>query len=345
MMSRLQRRKGFTLVELLVVIAIIAVLIGLLLPAIQKVRAASARTQCLNNLKQIALAAFDYESVYHQFPPGVNVSPNAVNTNPQYVSAPPYAGPYTGVLVYLLPYIEQDNLYRQIPSSYFLPNTTQGAWAYNTPPFDFQLGMQYNASIFGSGYENGTGILPAAYSHVKSYECPAAFLYVPPTYGVIDGYFPMPGLPWGPIFFDYLPVPTNNPSLVMSLGQSSYIGCGGYLGSFPGYEGLKGIYCNNSTTRVTDITDGTSNTIAFGETLIGAPYFGLSWFGAGTMQSGFGLQYQGVYNFSSNHTGIVNFAWADGSVRPITLQADYYTFICASAMADGQVVNFSLLGE
>jgi len=97
------RRRGFTLVELLVVIAIIAVLIGLLLPAVQKVREAANRAQCLNNLKQIALAAHNYHDAYQKFPTGWH-QPDLVGTRPT-------GG--TNLWVQLLPYFEQDNLYRR----------------------------------------------------------------------------------------------------------------------------------------------------------------------------------------------------------------------------------------
>jgi prepilin-type N-terminal cleavage/methylation domain-containing protein len=96
-------RRGFTLLEVLVVIAIIAVLIGLLVPAVQKVRAAAARAQCLNNLHQIALAAHNYHGDYGRFPTGGHIS--------DLVGARPTGG--TTLWVELLPYFEQDNLYKK----------------------------------------------------------------------------------------------------------------------------------------------------------------------------------------------------------------------------------------
>ncbi len=101
-------RSGFTLVELLVVIAIIGILVGLLLPAVQAAREAARRMQCTNNLKQLGLAAHNFESAYKRFPPG-------------YLGSPATAGPnynsdrWVGNLTYLFPYMEQDAIYQPFP--------------------------------------------------------------------------------------------------------------------------------------------------------------------------------------------------------------------------------------
>jgi prepilin-type N-terminal cleavage/methylation domain-containing protein len=105
----MRRRHGFTLIELLVVIAIIAILIGLLLPAVQKVREAAARSQSSNNIKQLALALHNYAGAYNgSMPQLVDQAPNAPNT-----TTPSGNGAGLQSIWYnILPYIEQDNVYR-----------------------------------------------------------------------------------------------------------------------------------------------------------------------------------------------------------------------------------------
>jgi prepilin-type N-terminal cleavage/methylation domain-containing protein/prepilin-type processing-associated H-X9-DG protein len=107
-------RRGFTLIELLVVIAIIAVLIALLLPAVQSAREAARRAQCLNNLKQIGLAAANFESTYSSFPPGYGLFP----VNDITSCTGPFGGCRLSVLGQLLPFMEQSQIYSSFNISY-----------------------------------------------------------------------------------------------------------------------------------------------------------------------------------------------------------------------------------
>jgi prepilin-type N-terminal cleavage/methylation domain-containing protein/prepilin-type processing-associated H-X9-DG protein len=352
-MNQRLARRAFTLIELLVVIAIIGILIALLLPAVQKIREAAARMSCSNNLKQIGLAAMNYESSFQTLPPGFNISPNSVSTKNSYVGA----GPYIGVMTYLLPYMEQSPLYNLIPQDTFSFTTTQGAWAYSTPPFDYQSGVSP---------VNGTGVAPWANNRIKSYECPSDNLYGPVSSGLMDGFYYFNQTVNG-VVLNYIGADSiyDIPGFGHEVGRTNYIACNGGLGTDSGFIQYVGVYDTNSKTKITSISDGTSNTIGFGETLSGTVTgtrdFALLWPGSGTMPAAWGLPsdagtvfpgvnnnkpiYPDWYTYSSRHGPIVNFAFCDGSVRPIVKGCDYQSFLNAAGMQDGNVVNFSLLGQ
>ena len=120
-----RRMQGFTLVELLVVIAIIGILIGMLLPAVQQVREAARRTQCANNMKNIALAMHNYESAFSAFPSGC-IDPGNMKTEK-------HGGAHDGMFSWaavILPYIEQTALHDQIDFDFaaWAPDCGLGSW-------------------------------------------------------------------------------------------------------------------------------------------------------------------------------------------------------------------------
>jgi prepilin-type N-terminal cleavage/methylation domain-containing protein/prepilin-type processing-associated H-X9-DG protein len=307
MTSRFRDRRGFTLIELLVVIAIIAILIGLLLPAVQKVREAAARMQCSNNLKQLSLAAHNYESAYGFLPPGFN------------------SASYISCNAYLLPYIEQENIYRLIePTKLTLPSTG-GVWW-------------------------GGGSWAAANNRVKTFVCPSDNVdSVTPTAGVWAYLFTSGTTLFGGYFGGANP----------TIGRTNYVASAGSFGDTTNtfWRQWRGPYFSNSKTTLVAITDGTSNTVGFGEYLGGADPgardFVGSWMGTGAHVHAWSLTVPAAWwTYSSKHTGMVQFGFCDGSVRSlrkIGSATDWYSnrwyqHMYAVGMSDGAVINWDQIG-
>jgi prepilin-type N-terminal cleavage/methylation domain-containing protein/prepilin-type processing-associated H-X9-DG protein len=224
----LRRSHGFTLIELLVVIAIIAILIGLLLPAVQKVREASNRTRCANNLKQLALAAHGYHDAQQQFPPScVN------NTTSNLFGCVAISMPAISGLYYLLPYIEQANLYNKFDYVNGTQNANQVAFPYYT----------------GVNLANGQ----AGATDVPIFLCPSDNNSLIQITGACLVY----SINWQ----------------TMSTGGTNYVFASGTASSFVYYPPATfnpdwgGVFQENGKLSIKDVTDGTSNTLAFGEVL------------------------------------------------------------------------------
>jgi prepilin-type N-terminal cleavage/methylation domain-containing protein len=372
-MTRARPPRGFTLIELLVVIAIIAILIGLLLPAVQKVREAAARTQCSNNLKQLALAAHNYHSSNGILPPGTVGPPNPTTTTggarPDGSTDPAGHGSLVGLLVYLLPYIEQENVYQQITPSYTYPRGRMD------DPNNLDPGMP---RWFENPYPP-TAIYRAGQAKIKTFRCPAdpndqpdnnAYGRGQPGGFVIGGMLvrnlaaqgttPATTVTSGFYYEDYQDV-----EALMPLGVSNYVGCAGLgRGDNPNWSKYEGIFVNRAPKRLEGIGDGTSNTIlltevsgrAHSSTTYANRYnvFAHSWVGSGAISPGYGTRIGReayVYQMSSYHTGIVQVAMGDGSVRSISgnipsnpTDATWLVLQALGGANDGDPINAGGLG-
>jgi prepilin-type N-terminal cleavage/methylation domain-containing protein/prepilin-type processing-associated H-X9-DG protein len=157
---RRNRRRGFTLIELLVVIAIIAILIGLLLPAVQKVREAAARSSCQNNLKQVGLGLHNYEATYQRFPTSGEGSVNYGT-----------AFDIHSTWIQLLPFIEQNAVYQQIDLSNYYLNSAN---SFGQAPFKTAIKIYVcpsNPYASGGLDTAGYGIcdyMPIAYTDIEA---------------------------------------------------------------------------------------------------------------------------------------------------------------------------------
>jgi prepilin-type N-terminal cleavage/methylation domain-containing protein len=330
---------GFTLIELLVVIAIIAILIGLLLPAVQKVREAAARTTCTNNLKQIGLAAHNYQSTTGRLPPGLyGPPPPAIGTGQVFPSNASWR--FYGVLCPLLPYVEQDNVAKLFVS------TTAGSGFTDDPV----------SGSPGTNWWNHAQSWTAAQYKIKTFLCPSDSNQDSVTVGTFVIYWPnsVTGAPnSGSMTAWYFPV-SSVPS--GTLGKSNYVGVSGGIGDTepsstvtPWYT-WRGTFTTQSRNKIETISDGSSQTLIFGETLggaqVGARDFACAWMGAGQFPQAWGFSENAQwYQFSSYHTGIINFCAGDGSVKGIRKSATTRTVRSAVGAFDGENYDASAIGN
>jgi len=308
--SRTGVRQGFTLIELLVVIAIIAILIGLLLPAVQKVREAAARMTCSNNLKQLGLAAHNYESANGFLPPGMTVDG-------------------VGPLVNMPPYVEQENIFRQFV---FNPAATSSGQLY------FFNGTNQNVMT----------------NKVKTFLCPSSNDGSSAGYAVIGIYYGTRGTDWTNANTSWSGTHLGfGGAFAASLGKTHYLGVAGDWRYGAGYYGS--FYWGKNQTIV-GVTDGSSNTMLFGESHVGkfgastaATHSAYSWacpplFLAFGLSTGITDNF-GAAKFGSMHTNLVQFSYGDGSVRSLRNPASYNgalfpTLVALGGVSDGQVVAF-----
>ena len=321
------RQSAFTLVELLVVIAIIGILVGLLLPAVQAAREAARRMQCTNNLKQLGLSAHNFESAMRKFPPGF------VGTYPV-VSAPDYANnTYVGHLVFLFPYMEATAVYDLWTNKRVLSATAKGGPS--IPAADsWRYSRWFSSTTAQSLWNEHQFRLPTLL-------CPTDDAYSNKLETITE-MFPIP------TGFD-----KSGFTEQTALGRTNYLGSSGQLGiGIASREPKKGIFHNRSETRMGSISDGTSNTFLFGEVTgsftdpvrASGREWSFSW-NAGPQVTEwhrpvYGYQNQKRWNmFSSFHTGIINFAMADGSVRGVSTSTDGQILVDVSSMADGVIAS------
>jgi prepilin-type N-terminal cleavage/methylation domain-containing protein/prepilin-type processing-associated H-X9-DG protein len=342
-LKRTLPRGAFTLIELLVVIAIIAILIGLLVPAVQKVRDAAAATQCRNNLKQLALAAHSYHDTYKKFMPGAGIPPTKPLPIGGYDTA---TGHFTGIwqdvrfanlpwgifswAAYILPYVEAQNVYNLINFNYpaYTPYFEEYGATPRLPSSLFKAGVSQ-----GSGGANGYGDLinqQAAISCPPVFNCPAAQRGRPENeqkdYGINSGI------------------------------QSK--GCCAERSTVNSAEGMGWL---GSAVRMVDVPDGTSNTFLFLELM--------NWAFHGRMDETFGSNPflfvneagQGLVTGSTNgtvagawlpndetnnhrgpegpHTGGIYAAMADGHVLFVSNSVTPAVYLAAYTRNGGEVMG------
>jgi prepilin-type N-terminal cleavage/methylation domain-containing protein len=331
------RHSGFTLIELLVVIAIIAILIGLLLPAVQKVREAAARTQCSNNLKQQGLALHAHHDTKGTFPPGgMQTGQNGTRC-------------YTNWAIEILPYIEQDNLYKQYRQLEFNETTNnnnvgkQRVKTYECPSDTLVGLLEQPASGPGSGQQWMHG----------SYRAVSGKANMAVGHGAWDTFEPQ-----------LWPASNRFGSETKGILHGTAAAYNGVPAQTAAGSGGVSVAIMGGPERMSSIIDGTSNTLMVGELTFldvtrRATFWAYTY--ASYNQSSITAESRhltnrynvcastpGLYGdqlckraFGSNHTGIINFCMGDGSVRTIPLSVDMNILQGMATCMGGEVAQIN----
>ena len=364
----LPSRRGFTLIELLVVIAIIAVLIALLLPAVQAAREAARRAQCTNNMKQIGLALFNYESSNNVFPPG-GISFNVGG----------YNNPNSNGMSWMaltLPFMEGSNTYNAVNF-----NIPMGASQSGGTPYLLAIATAWyttNKSFLcpsdgdnQNGYRADNSVDPVngQYPNTVAPPNPTGGQAMDPVSNYLGSFgdnYCIGGLtgtggPWE----TPITVPLTTVLPAGRIGWPGYQGTNADLsssGNLPGSGSLRGMfdYQTMQIVSLASVTDGTSNTLAVGESLpaqradnnfwqfnaatngttvpINYPTNQLSpgYFGNSNWNSRFAYSNTG---FKSKHPGGVNFLFADGSVHFLKQSINMNTYCALGSRNGGEVIS------
>lgn len=370
-MRAVTRRKGFTLIELLVVIAIIAILIAMLLPAVQRAREAARRSQCQNNLKQLGLALHNYHDTHRCFPPGQISSLNnfltdtfgnyanpveatiPLTVNGQIITNPnSYHG--TSWMLHILPMIDQGNIF-----TYWRFNAnvrTNGEFGVQTQPPDLQIIFPpktdirpfYCPSRRTEMQANGTWQAPERVSTANPLN--AEWALGGNDYAACSG----SGITFHDNATTYSDRQTyflNGTQLAATVTTLTGVNGQPYTWSpFTQFGTNIGMFGLNSKTNMRDVSDGTSNVIMVCERRLSKlvtpnvqrSQDGWAWGGPATMFSCRNAPRSGLHydEADSPHEQIVQACFADGSVKQVNIYINLPTWQNLGNMAQGSPVNF-----